>query len=82
MIVDDPARVRDVLIPVYQALGLAWDPATVGSLASEVPGVTWESAEGAILARFAQAFELEEDSLPASVIELAKSLEPHHLAAL
>jgi octanoyl-[GcvH]:protein N-octanoyltransferase len=81
VIVDGPARVRDVLIPVYRALGLAWDPATVGSLASEVPGVTWESAEDAILARFAQAFELEEGSLPASVLDLAKSLEPHHLAA-
>ena len=29
-------RVRDVLVPVYEALGLEWDPATAGSVEDEV----------------------------------------------
>jgi lipoate-protein ligase A len=81
VVVDGAARVRDVLVPVYRALEVDWDPATVGSLANEVPGLTWEQAERAILARFARAYELEEDTLTAPVLDLATSLEPHHLAA-
>jgi lipoate-protein ligase A len=79
VVVDDTLRVREVLVPVYQALGLDWDPATVGSLADEVPGLTWEQAERAIVARFALAYELEEDTLSDSVLALATSLEPRHM---
>ena len=79
VVVDDSLRVREVLVPVYQALGLDWDPATVGSLADEVPGLTWEQAERAIVARFALAYELEEGTLSDSVLALATSLEPRHM---
>src|SRR4030095_10538250 len=33
------ARIRGVLAPVYEAMGFAWDPATVGSLEDELGGV-------------------------------------------
>ena len=33
-----PPRVRRVLVPVYEALGLDWEPATVGAVADEAPG--------------------------------------------
>jgi len=79
VVVDDSLRVREVLVPVYQALGLDWDPATVGSLADEVPGLTWEQAERAIVARFALAYELEVGTLSDSVLALATSLEPRHM---
>lgn len=40
VLVGDPEPVRAVLAAAYPLLGLEWDPATVGSVASEVPGVT------------------------------------------
>lgn len=81
VVVDDTLRVREVLVPVNRALDLEWDPATVGSLADEVPELTWEQAERAILARFARAYQLDEGSLSAPVIDLARVLEPGHVAA-
>ena len=44
VVVRDSAGVRDVLIPVYEALGLEWDPETTGSVEDEVPGVTRRAA--------------------------------------
>ena len=81
VVVDDTLRVRDVLVPVYRALELEWDPATVGSLADEVPGLTWEEAERGILARFARAYDLVDGPLSAAVADLARILEPDHAAA-
>ena len=44
IVVDGGDRVRDILVPVYEALGLDWDPATSGAVADEVPGTTWDDA--------------------------------------
>lgn len=78
VIVDGAARVRDVLVPVYRALHLTWDPATVGSLAGERPGITWDQAARSILARFARAYELEEGSVSSQALALGASLESRH----
>jgi octanoyl-[GcvH]:protein N-octanoyltransferase len=40
VLVGDPEPVRAVLAATYPLLGLDWDPATVGSVADEVPEVT------------------------------------------
>ena len=40
VLVRDPEPVRAVLAATYPLLGLDWDPATVGSVADEVPGIT------------------------------------------
>jgi hypothetical protein len=40
VLVGDPEPVRAVLAATYPLLGLDWDPATVGSVAAEVPGTT------------------------------------------
>lgn len=40
VLVDDPEPVRAVLAAAYPLLGLDWDPATVGSVADEVAGIT------------------------------------------
>jgi lipoate-protein ligase A len=40
VVVGDGDRVRDVLVAVYDALEIAWDPATAGALEDVVPGVT------------------------------------------
>jgi len=81
VIVDHASRVRDALIPVYRALELDWDPETAGSLAAEVSGVTWDGAVEAILARFGTSFELEAGSIAPDTLDLARALEPRHVAA-
>jgi octanoyl-[GcvH]:protein N-octanoyltransferase len=72
-------RVREVLVPVYRALGLDWDPATVGSLEDEVPGLRWAEAERAILNRFAERYELHERPLQPETLARAGPMEHAHL---
>jgi hypothetical protein len=67
-----------VLIPVYEALGLEWDPATAGSVDDEVPGTSWEQVEEAILGRFGESHDPLEESLPAEVMERALELRAVH----
>ena len=49
IVVDGARPVRDVLVPVYEALGLEWDPAVTGSVADEVPGIGMDQVERALL---------------------------------
>jgi lipoate-protein ligase A len=81
VVVTGADSVRDVLIPVYRALDLDWDPQTVGSLANEVPGVTWEDAEGAVIAGFARRFDLEAGRMDQKVRLLASKLLSRHLVS-
>jgi octanoyl-[GcvH]:protein N-octanoyltransferase len=78
VVVDEGERVRDVLVPVYGALGLDWDPATAGSLAAAAPGVTWDDAADAILAEYSELHELEEGELDEETLALARRLAPEH----
>jgi hypothetical protein len=69
IVVEDAAVVRDVLEPVYAALGLSWDPATVGAV--DRP---WEAVRDAVLAGYAERHELVEDALDAETLALARTL--------
>jgi octanoyl-[GcvH]:protein N-octanoyltransferase len=80
VVVGGSGRIRDVLVPVYEALGLEGDPATAGSLEDEVPSITWERAERAIVEAFASRHDLVDASLPPDVLDLAAQLEPRHEA--
>ena len=80
MVVDDSAAVRDVLMPVYAALGLDWRPETTGSVAGEAPGATWDAVREAILAGYGAHFELEPVELDDETLELARRLAPEHLS--
>jgi hypothetical protein len=51
--VRDGASVRAVLADVYHALELDWDPATAGAVEDEVPGVTVDVVERAVLDAYA-----------------------------
>jgi hypothetical protein len=74
IVVEGGDRVRDVLIPVYDALGLAWDPATVGALADEVPGLAWADAVVAVERAFAERFGLEPGTIPDDIVAEALDL--------
>ena len=76
IVVSEGERVRDILIPVYEALELDWDPATAGAVADEAPGATWEDVAGALAAELPRhrAAELDPETLA-----LAERLEPEHV---
>jgi lipoate-protein ligase A len=80
VVVEGSDRIGEVLGPVNAALGLEWDPATVGSLKGEVPGITWDDAARAILGRFAERFDVVETSMDREVLDVARTLAPLHVA--
>ncbi len=58
LVVDDPAPLRAVLTPVYAALGVPFDPATVGAVSDSAPGTTAAQIRQALTARLADTAEL------------------------
>lgn len=79
VVVDDGKRIRDVLIPVYRALGLDWDPRTSGALADRSPGLDNAKVMAAIIAAMEARLDLTRGELPDSVIDEARTLIPEHL---
>jgi lipoate-protein ligase A len=80
VVASDAASVREVLLPVYAALGLDWDPATTGDVAAEAAGITWDQVRDALLAEYAREFELVPAELDAATLDLARSLADEHRA--
>ena len=76
----DARRVRDVLAPVYSALGLDWDPATTGEVGAEAAGAGWERVREALLAEYGRERELVPAELDEATLELARGLVPEHRA--
>ncbi len=90
IVVDDSARVRDVLVPVYAELGLDWRPSSVGSVADEVgsgasaSGTSsvlslHEAVATAIVAELSLRHELVTGTFGPEIHTLADELEPLHL---
>jgi len=80
LVVEGSDLLRDALVPAYRELGLEWDPATVGSVADEVPGTTLDAAEAAIVAELGKHFELVDAELDERTLELGAELEADHVA--
>ena len=78
IVVGDGAGVRAVLDDVYAALEFDWDATTAGAIDEEVPGVTLEAAERAVIASFG---ELEPASLDEATLALARRLAPQRSPA-
>jgi octanoyl-[GcvH]:protein N-octanoyltransferase len=78
IVVRGGVRVRDVLVPVYDALGLAWDPSTVGSVEAELGRADLATVEHALLAELSARYELAEQPLDSRTLELAEQLEARH----
>ncbi len=75
-------ELREVLAPVYAALGLDWEPTTTGAVADAVPGTSAAEVEEALLAALAGRFELRESEPDKATLELAARLEPRHRPAM
>jgi lipoate-protein ligase A len=82
IVVGGSRRLRDVLIPVYEALELEWDPATAGSVADEVGELGAVAVEEAILAAIAERYDLREEPLDRATLGLAEQLEAEHRVGL
>jgi lipoate-protein ligase A len=78
ILVADPEPVREVLIEVYDALRLDWDPATVGAVQSTVPGVRIEDVRAAVRQAYGQLATLRPASLDDAAVELALGRVDRH----
>ena len=78
VVVDGADRIREVLLPVYDALGLDWLPETTGAVADERPDVTWEDVRATIEAEYAASYDLEPGDLDPETLALAQRLTPEH----
>lgn len=78
VVVDGADRIREVLLPVYDALGLDWLPEKTGAVVDERPGVSWEDVRTAIEAEYAASYDLEAAELDDETLALAERLAPEH----
>jgi lipoate-protein ligase A len=76
--VTDAASLRAVMEDVYRALALDWDPATVGAVEDDVAGVGLAEVERAVLAAYAERFELLDTALDRATLAAAERLEAWH----
>jgi lipoate-protein ligase A len=79
VVVDGSAPIRDVLIPVYRALKLDWDPRTSGALADNLADVDITDIAESIVTAFSNRFDTVTGELPVDVIRRAADLLPEHL---
>jgi len=75
VVVTGAPRVRDVLVPVYRAMSLQWDPSTAGSVEHEDPSLGWDGVVDAILTEFGRRYLLREGRLEARTVERARATE-------
>jgi octanoyl-[GcvH]:protein N-octanoyltransferase len=78
ILVTDPEPVREVLIPVYRALGLDWDPQTVGAVQSTAPGVTVTEVRAAVLHAMGRLGVFEPVPIDAGLLEVAAGRADRH----
>jgi octanoyl-[GcvH]:protein N-octanoyltransferase len=78
VIVAGGARLRAVLVDVYEALELAWDPQTAGALDDVLPGASIGAVEDALVTARARDRELAVAAIDEPTLELARRLEARH----
>jgi lipoate-protein ligase A len=78
IVVGGSERVREVLRPVYDALGFEFDPDTVGSVEDEVGPIGEDAVADALRGVLARRFALEPATVDAATLARARGLEAHH----
>ena len=66
IVVGDPEPLRDAMTEAYGLLGLDFDPATVGSVSDDVPGVTLDDVQDTLGRALAEALDLDGPDLAGS----------------
>ncbi|RIL05783.1 MAG: lipoate--protein ligase [Proteobacteria bacterium] len=76
VVVERADRVRDALVPVYDAMGFDWAPDTTGAIADEAPGATLTSVAAALEAELRARYDVVAGGVPVAVAaERAAPLE-------
>lgn len=70
-------RIRAALESVYSALGLEWNPATVGAVDEEV-SVTFDDVVRAVLEEYGERYDLQEGRISPATLDMARKFEPDH----
>ncbi len=78
LVVGNAPGIREVLVPVYDALGFEWDPATVGALDDLAPGIDNDAVADAIVEALATTATTMTATLDDATLGLAQSLAPMH----
>lgn len=79
VVVTGAPRLRKALVAVYSALGLDWDPATVGAVEDAVPGARPGDVAAALIAAVGRAHGgLERGTLTPQILGAAESLRVAH----
>jgi lipoate-protein ligase A len=78
VVVQGASAVRAVLEDVYDALGLDWDPGTVGAVADEAPGVHMDAVERALHDQYASRYRLVAASVAECELSAAAALLDRH----
>jgi lipoate-protein ligase A len=81
IVVDDGHRVRDVLVPVYRALGIDWDPRTAGALADRSAGTGSEEVARAVLSKLATRVDVVTGSIPNDIVDRGRLMIERHIPA-
>jgi octanoyl-[GcvH]:protein N-octanoyltransferase len=75
LVVDDGARIADVVRAIYAALCLDVDPSATGAVADEAPGIDVDAVEAALIAAYGTHASLRPWQLDARTIQLAHAAE-------
>jgi octanoyl-[GcvH]:protein N-octanoyltransferase len=78
LVVSGEERIRTVLVPVYEALGLPWRPEATGSVQAENPTLGWERVATALIDEYARHYKLVDARVDDETLALARRLAPEH----
>lgn len=79
VVVSGADEIRRVLVPVYDALGLTWNPSTAGDLSSARPGISLQEVASAIRSALEERFDVVPVDLPEELLDEARRLAPSHI---
>lgn len=78
LVVGGAGRIREVLVPVYGALDINWDPSTVGALNDVTPCIEVSAVADALLGALSASASTMECALDRETLDLARTLAPTH----
>ena len=80
VVVDDADSINDVLVPIYETLGLTMDPGVTGALADRLPELDNDTVVEAVLAEVGRLGELVPTPLDPEILAHARTLADGHVA--
>ena len=70
---------RDVLVPTYRALGIEWEPGTVGSINDVAPGLDVSTVIDAIVEVVGEEHRIAPTTVSPATLAGARELAPRHV---